>query len=329
MPGEISYTPREVAEILKISKYTVYELIKRGELRAFRVGRKVRVEASDLEAFKRRAKGGSPGISPVAGAVPPAGDERPVDVEPASVMGHYTGTGFGEPVIICGQDAVLNILERHLERVLPGCSCLRNHSGSSNGLLALYHRRANVVTCHLWDGDTDDYNIPYIRRILPGQPVVVYNLVYRTEGFYVAEGNSLGIAGWTDLVKPGVRFVNREPGSGSRVLLDEKLRRLGIDRHLVRGYDRVETTHLAVASCVARGEADVGLGIEAVAGQVKGIDFIPLQKERYDLVMRREDLEKGFARAIVAILRSPDFRSEVAGMGTYDISRMGDLIAEL
>ncbi|AFV12807.1 molybdopterin biosynthesis protein [Thermacetogenium phaeum DSM 12270] len=323
MPGDISYTPREVAELLKISRYTVYELIKRGELKAYRVGRKVRVEASDLEAFKWRARDDFSGVQPAPGVAPPTGGG------PAAAGAPSPLAPSREPVIICGQDAVLDILERHLERVLPGCSCLRNHSGSSNGLFALYHRRANVATCHLWDGDTDEYNIPYIRRILPGQPVVVYNLVYRTAGFYVAGGNPLGITGWTDLVKPGIRFVNREPGSGCRVLLDEKLRRLGLDRHLVRGYERVEMTHLAVASCVARGEADVGLGAEAVAGQVKGIDFIPLQKERYDLVIRREDLNKPFARAILSILHSPDFRREVEGMGTYDISRMGDLIAEL
>ncbi|MGD0621581.1 MAG: helix-turn-helix transcriptional regulator [Thermacetogeniaceae bacterium] len=308
MSGNISYTPSEVADILKISKFTVYELIKRGELAAYHVGRKVRVEAPDLEAFKQRAKGMAqqgPGNMPA------------------------TALPIAEPVIICGQDAILDILVRRLERELPGNNCLRAYMGSINGLLALYYGKANVATAHLWDGDSDEYNLPYIRRILPGQKMVAINLVFRTQGFYAAEGNPLGIGRWADLARPDIRFVNREPGSGTRVLLDEQLRKLGIDHHQVPGYDRVETTHLAVASCVARGAADVGLGTESVAGQVKGLDFIPLQKERYDLVMRKEDLDRPYGKAILNLLRSISFRNEVSGMGRYDISQMGKLIAEV
>jgi putative molybdopterin biosynthesis protein len=308
MPNEISYTPDEVAEILKVSKFTVYELIKRGDLRAYHVGRKVRVEASDLESFKQRERGSTQQGAEGASA-------------PAAVG--------AEPIIICGQDALLDILVRRLERELPGYSCLRAYMGSINALLALYYGKVSMATTHLWDGDTNEYNLPYIRRILPGQKTVIINLVFRTQGFYVAEGNPLEINRWADLARPGVRFVNREPGSGTRVLLDEQLRKLGIDHDQVSGYDNMETTHLAVSSCVARGDADVGLGMESVAGQTKGLDFIPLQKERYDLVMRRNDLEKPYGKAVLTILRSSSFRSEVSGMGRYDLSQMGKLVAEV
>jgi putative molybdopterin biosynthesis protein len=104
---------------------------------------------------------------------------------------------------------------------------------------------------------------------------------------------------------------------------------LDIDHYQITGYDNVETTHLAVASCVARGAADVGLGAESVATQVKGLDFVPLQKERYDLVMRKEDLDKPYGKAILTLLRSTSFRNEVSGMGRYDLSQMGKLIAEV
>lgn len=308
MPNGISYTPDEVAKILKVSKFTVYELIKRGDLRAYHVGRKVRVEASDLETFKQREKG------PV---------QRGAESGPAPAA-------FGaDPIIICGQDPLLDILVRRLERELPGHSCLRAYMGSINGLLALYYGKVSIATAHLWDGDTNEYNLPYIRRILPGQKIVAINLVFRTQGFYVAEGNPLLINRWTDLARPGLRFVNREPGSGTRVLLDEQLRKLGIDHEQVSGYDNMETTHLAVSSCVARGDADVGLGAESVGGQIKGLGFIPLQKERYDLVMRRDDLEKPHGKAILTVLRSSSFRSEVNGMGRYDPSQMGKQIAEV
>lgn len=311
MPESISYTPEEVAKILKISKYTVYEMIKRGELTAYRIGRKVRVEATDLEAYKQRAKGILPETSHTS-------YNQAESFFPAE-----------QGLIICGQDVVLDIMTRHLERQMPHIKFLRQYIGSIDGLMALYRGSANVVTTHLWDSDTDDYNVPYIRRIIPGHKTVVINLVYRNEGFYVAKGNPKEIHTWTDLEKSGVRFINRERGSGARVLLDEQLHKNGIESKNVLGYNNEEMSHLAVASCVARGQADVGLGIEKAATQVQGIDFIPLQKERYDLVIRKEDMDKPHFVSLLAVLRSEAFRNEISGMGGYDISRMGDVMAEI
>ena len=134
----------------------------------------------------------------------------------------------------------MDILTRHLEKELPHIRFLRNYIGSIDGLLALYHGKANAVTSHLWDSDTDTYNIPYIRRLLPGHRTLVINLAYRTEGFYVSKGNPKDVNTWQDLLKPGVRFVNRECGSGARVLLDEKLRVLTIERDQISGYDHEE-----------------------------------------------------------------------------------------
>lgn len=310
MVDSVSYTPEEVAKILKISRFTVYELIKRGKLAAYRVGRKVRVEATDLEVYIQEAKGlGQSLIYPARQRTEPF-------------------FSVNEGLIICGQDIVLDVLTRHLEQQMPHILFLRNYVGSMAGLLALYHNTANVVTAHLWDSDSDGYNVPYVRRIMPGHKAMIFNLVYRMEGFYIAPGNPKDIHDWSDLTEPGIRFVNREPGAGARVLLDEKLHKLGIDRNLIEGYSHEERSHLAVASCVARGKADVGLGIEKVASQVKGLEFIPLHKERYDLVIRKEDLEKPHFQALLSVLRSEAFHNEVAGMGEYDISRIGELIAE-
>lgn len=311
MPHDISYTPEEVAKILKISRFTVYELIKRGELTAYKIGRKVRVEAGDLEVYKQKGKGLGPVAAPVA----------PLRFEPL--------VSSQDGLIICGQDVVLDVLTRHLERQMPHIRFLRNYIGSIDGLMALYRGTANLVTAHLWDSDTNQYNIPYVRRLLPGHRAVLINLVYRDAGFYVAQGNPRGVQNWADLTKPGVRFVNRERGSGARVLLDEQLRVNDIDHSAINGYDHEEMSHLAVASCVARGDADVGLGIEKAARQVSGIDFIPLQKERYDMVIRKDDFAKPHFQAVMTVLLSPSFRNEVAGLGGYDISRMGEIIAEL
>ena len=319
MPNDVSYTPKEVAEILKISKFTVYELVKRGELRAYRVGRKIRIESADIENYKRESKG----LVPIESLSTP-----PLDpLAPTGGLNHNLPTS--ENLVICGQDIVLDILTRYLEKQFPQVHFLRRYIGSIDGLIALYRSLANVVTAHLWDSDTDDYNTPYVRRLLPGHPTYVINLVYRMEGFYVAKGNPKNITTWTDLTKPEVRFINRERGSGARVLLDEQLRTLGIEHQNIIGYQDEEMTHLAIASKVARGEADVGLGIEKVAMQFVNLDFIPLQKERYDLVIRQEDLERPQFQALMSILKYPSFRNEVMGIGGYDISRMGEIIAEI
>lgn len=311
MPHDISYTPEEVAQILKISRFTVYELIKRGELTAYKIGRKVRVEAGDLENYKQKGKG----LMPSGAANMPAQQEA----HPAKQDG----------LIICGQDVVLDVLARHLERQMPHARFFRNFSGSIDGLMALYRGTADMITVHLWDSDTNQYNAPYVRRLLPGHKALLINLVFRDEGFYVAEGNPKQICTWEDLTKPGVRFVNRERGCGARVLLDEQLRKHDIEHSAIDGYDHEEMSHLAVASCVARGEADVGLGIEKAARQVSGIEFLPLQKERYDMVIRKDDFTKPYFQAVMAVLRSTSFRNEVAGLGGYDISRMGEIVAEI
>ena len=305
-----SYTPEELAKILKITRFTVYEMIKRGDLPAYRIGRKVRVEAPDLDAYIKKSKGA---IGLALNMNEPVKESSQISPD---------------ELVICGQDLSLDILTRHLQKELPHIRMLRNYIGSIDGLLALYHGKANVVTTHLWDSDSDTYNTPFVRRLMPGHRTLIINLVYRTEGFYVIKGNPKNIREWVDLCKPGIRFVNRECGSGARVLLDEKLRIYNIDRERISGYADEEMSHLAIASRVARGDADVGLGIEKAALQVKELDFVPLQKERYDLIIRREDAGKPTFQALLSTLRSASFHNELRGMGGYDLTRTGEIIAE-
>jgi putative molybdopterin biosynthesis protein len=123
--------------------------------------------------------------------------------------------------------------------------------------------------------------------------------------------------------------VNREKGSGTRILLDENLRKLGILGRQIKGYERECNSHLAAASTVARGGADLGIGNEMASLAVKGVDFIPIQKERYELVMKKEDMLKGPFQAILEILKSDDFKSEIKGIGGYDIEETGKIVAEI
>lgn len=322
MKEEISLTPEEVSGILKIAKNTVYELIKRGELSAYRVGRKIRVDLQDVEAYKKQGKKVElPPLNTLSLNRSLSLQEKAPNIEEPVTQ--------NQGLVICGQDVLLDILTRHLERYPNGIRAFRSHVGSFSGLLALYQEKAHMAAVHLWDGDTGIYNTPFVRHLLPGIPTVIIHLACRMQGFYVAKENPKEIKHWQDLTRPGIRFVNREKGCGTRVLLDEQLRCLGIDRRLITGYEKEENSHLAVASAVARGEADVALGNEKAALQVRGLEFLPLHKERYELVIKKEDMEKPQIQAVIEILQSEEFKKEVRGLGDYDLTETGKSVAEV
>lgn len=321
---EISLTPEEVAMKLKIAKNTVYELIKRGELPAYRVGRKIRVDLKDVEAYKRLGK--KIEFNPEAEVLKSITEDTPLN-QAIQLMPGENRPSNG--IVICGQDFLLDILTRHLERYSDVTRAYRHSVGSFPGLLALYQEKADMAAIHLWDGDTEVYNIPYVRHMMPGFTSIIIHLACRMQGFYVAKGNPKGINEWKDLTREGIRFINREKGSGTRVLLDEKLRILGIPRELIKGYGVEATSHLAVASAVARGEADVGMGNEKVSMQVRGVEFIPLQKERYELVIRHDDLKKPHVKAVIEILQSSEFKKEIEGLGDYDVKETGKIVAKV
>lgn len=323
MLEDASLTPQEVAEILKIAKNTVYELIKRGDLNGYKVGKKIRVDLKDVEDYKNKTKSKKSNV---------INDQR----KNISMFSRDYPFSFEEvqsnsnnDFVICGQDILLDILSRYLEFYSQGIHVLRSYTGSYNGLLGLYHGKVQIATSHLWDGDTGEYNIPYVRRMLPGIPSIIIHIVCRMQGFYVPKGNPKGIKGWEDLKRPDITIVNREKGSGTRILLDEQLRRIGVLGYTINGYNRECLSHLAVASTVARGGADLALGNEKNGQQVQGIDFIPLQKERYELVMKKEDINKPPFKAIIDILRSEEFKMELLGIGGYDVSETGKVVAEL
>lgn len=324
MYDDTALTPQEVAEILKIAKNTVYELIKRGELNGYKVGKKIRVDVKDVKEYKNRTKNKHFSNSNNSFNL-----EHSITstVEPAVLP--INGLDNSSDFIICGQDILLDILSRYLEQHPNGVRPLRSYIGSYNGLNALYHGQIQVATAHLWDGDSDEYNIPYVRRLLPGIPTVLIHIAYRMQGFYVTKGNPKNIKGWEDLKRSDLTIINREKGSGTRILLDEHLRLLGIDGHTIKGYERECLTHLASASTVARGGADLALGNEKNCLQVSNVDFIPLAREKYDLVIKKEDMNKPPFQAIIEILRSESFKKELIGIGGYNLSEIGTIVANI
>ena len=251
-------------------------------------------------------------------------------VVPAALEGHHAGEevmvrllrGVGEierTIVVTGShDLVLDLAASALRERDPLVTLASSNVGSLGGLTALRDGLCHVAGSHLLDPDTGEYTLPYLERLLPGRDVSVVRLVHREQGLIVAPGNPRGVTGIEDLARRGLGYVNRQRGAGTRVLFDHELARLGVSPEALHGYEREEHTHLAVAAAVAAGRADCGLGVLAAA-RAFGLDFVPVAKEPYDLVLE----DPGALAPLLDLLDSPDFRRAVEDLGGYDISDMG------
>ena len=231
-------------------------------------------------------------------------------------------------VAIGSHDMTLDLLASHVRRERPKMTLASSNVGSMGGLIALARGEAHMAGSHLLDEATGEYNLSFIRRFLRGKSVVVVNLVQRIQGLILPKGNPQGIEILDDLTRDGIVFLNRQRGSGTRLLLDYKLNELGIEPDSIQGYDREEYTHLAVAAAVAGGRADVGLGILSAANAM-GLDFVPLLSEQYDLVIPSEHYESERVRFVLSLIRSDAFKAEVNALGGYETATMGHVVAEL
>jgi len=256
--------------------------------------------------------------APEDGSVSPAG-------EGAALSSQSPAISSGVVRFVGSHDLSLELLAGRVRASLgDGAGLHVTVSGSLGGLFALAHGAADVAGCHLRDPETGDDNLPFVRRVLPGESLLLVTLAHREQGLIVARGNPKGVEGVADLERAGVAFVNRQRGSGTRVLLDELLHEAGVAATHVSGYGREEATHLAVAGAVASGGADVGLGIRAAA-RAFGLDFVPLARERFELVMRPAVALLPTVRAMLDVLASPDFQAAVHSLGGYDTSQTGQV----
>ena len=180
----------------------------------------------------------------------------------------------------------------------------------------------------LHDAAEKDFNAPFVKKLLPGIPAALINISYRAQGFYIAAGNPKEIRGWRDLARRDISILNRRPGSSARVLLDEQLHRMGLDKRMVSGYQREMRSHLTMAAAIADGEADLAIGTERIARQIEGLDFISLLQERFDLVVHRELLESSEGEELLEILRS-SFRKELRHFSGNDYRDLGKIVAEV
>ncbi|RDU37774.1 excisionase [Neobacillus piezotolerans] len=302
-----AYTPDEVARIFQISKHTVYEMIKRGELQAFKIGNKMRIEHDEIERYKESMK---------APARKTAPEQQQQPAPSRQIQARLAGSH--------------DFLVEHLVKEAAAAQGLQiqpTYIGSLEGLMMVYRGQADIAAMHLLDPTSQQYNLPFIHQLFVYETISVIRLASREQGFIVAKGNPKGIIGFSDLTRKDIRFINRQKGSGTRFLLDSKLLASGIAPADINGYENEEWTHLSTASHISRGAADAAFGIRSAASHL-GLDFIPVAKEQFDLVFRWTDENRETLGKLASYIQSENFKRSLSNLEGYDISELGAKIYE-
>ncbi|WP_342432890.1 helix-turn-helix transcriptional regulator [Neobacillus sp. FSL H8-0543] len=296
-----AYTPDEVAQIFQISKHTVYELIKRGELQAFKVGNKMRIEHTEIERFKENTKAPS----------------KKNQIEQPDIQ-------TSQPVRLSGSHDFL--VEHFVKQSAKNLQLQLQptYIGSLEGLMMLYRGQSDIAAIHLLDPKSQEYNLPFINQLFIYESISVVRLASREQGLIVAKGNPKEIVDFTDLVRKDVKFVNRQKGAGTRFLLDSMLSNHRIDPGKINGYENEEWNHLSTASAVSRGIADAAFGIQSAANHL-GLDFIPVAKEQFDLVFRFTNENKQTLVDLINYLQSSSFKNSLTDLVGYDIEELGKI----
>ena len=244
--------------------------------------------------------------------------------ETVEVILFRSAEDIGRTIVCTGShDLLLDVISDLLSGENEGIRLSSTHVGSLGGLMALARGEAHITPTHLLDEETGVYNESYIRKLFPNEEMLLVKGVRRIQGLMVAKGNPLGIKGVEDLTR--VKYVNRQRGAGTRVLLDYKLKQAGISPSEIDGYDAEAATHMAVAAQVASGEADCGMGVYSAA-HAMGLDFIPVGDEEYDFAMRPETYESPEMKCFLRLLGSDEFRSKLDELGGYSFEGSGTVI---
>ncbi len=300
--SEELFNTKEVARYLGINEKQVYALIKARRIPATRLTGKwvfpKKLLDEWIETDARRALGKARERSRrIDGAILAAGSDDPV----------------------------LGLLAGSLRRVDPGLVLFVAAVGSTEGLKALNRGYTDVAFTHLLDPETGEYNVPLLPRLVPDRQAAAVNVFHRQVGLVVAKGNPKGLRAVSDLKKKGVRLVNRQAGSGTRQLLDSELARARVEAARIEGYGTEVCTHHEVALAVHAGEADVGVAA-ASAARLLDLGFVPLREERFDMVVDRAAFFEQRIQALIDLLGSKDFRSQVSRLGGYDFRDCGKLL---
>ncbi len=231
-----------------------------------------------------------------------------------------------ETIVITGShDNTLDLLADQVRQNNPRTSISSSHVGSMGGLMAIKKGACHMAGSHLLDPDDGSYNVSYINKYLAGVPVRVVNLVMREQGLILPKGNPDKVCGMKDLADKQLQFINRQPGSGTRILLDYKLKELGLSSNDIPGYENDEYTHMSVAVAVLSGRAKAGLGIKAAALALN-LDFLPVVTESYDLIIPETYYQSSNIQALLETMQSDEFKARVLGLGGYGVEKTGEVL---
>jgi len=314
------YTSQEVADLLKIKKTTVYELIKRGELSSTKIGKHIRISDIQLSNYLKAA---DPDRS-----VPNQSQELSQNPFSLSNMDrsilHQDYLLNTNGLLISGQNSsVIEILRSHLDLRSDGLPMLHSYMNSYNSLYSLYFEKTHLALISLWETQTSPNEFPYIHQFLPGIPIVLIHICDYQEGFYIQKENPLEIHSPDDLSKCKIRLANREKGSSSRILLDTLLSERGIDSLQLDGYKKEHLSHLAIADAIAHNRANVGIGDQTFVQTFPQLEFIPLRTASLDLVYLQNYETHPAFRAITSVIQSKDFQSNLSNLTGYDTRTTG------
>jgi putative molybdopterin biosynthesis protein len=299
------YTPDEVAQIFQISKHTVYELIKRGELNAFKIGNKMRIEQIELDQFKEKQKAPTQRQNATA---------LPKEVEypnPLRLAGSHD--------LLVEQLVKLAALEENAIQIQP------TYIGSLEGLMMLYRGQCDIAAIHLLDPVSQKYNVPFINQLFVHEKISLIRFATRAQGLILPKGNPKKISHISDIVRPDVKFVNRQKGSGTRFLFDSLLAKENISPINISGYEMVEWNHLSAASYISRGAADVTFGIQAAANHLN-LDFLPIASEQFDFVFKWTNENQETLTRLLELLQSDSLRDGLKDCPGYNLEQLGTTI---
>ncbi len=301
MPGEMMNT-KEVAEYLGIHEKQVYALIKSKRIPSTRVtGKWIFPRRLIEEWIESNAKTG-------------LGQARQ---KSKRIEGALLASGSNDPI--------LDMLQTYLKQSYPEFYIFSANTGSTEGMKALNKGYTDIAWSHLFDPKSGGYNIPFLSNYLPDVKTVVVNLFHRELGLIVAPKNPYHIQGLEDLAQKGVRFINRQQGSGTRVLLDYSLKKLRIPASKIQGYELEVFTHFEVGLSILSKEADAGIATVAVS-RLLGLPFIPMTRESFDMLMDRSTFFERGVQALIEVLNSKEFRGRVERLGSYDFSNSGKIL---
>lgn len=228
-------------------------------------------------------------------------------------------------VVIGSHDPLLDEVADMMHRADPTVFMSSSHVGSMGGIMAIRRGEAHAGGCHLLDTETGVYNLSFLKKYFPNGGIRLVRCVGRQQGLMLAKGNPLDIKEFTDIAKNGVRYVNRQKGSGTRVLMDYLCEQYAVNVSDIYGYEREELTHTSVAAQIANGSADAGMGIYSAA-QLYDLDFLPICIEEYDLIIPDHAWETPVVQQLIATLKSPAFREKMLAMGGYTVDHPGEII---